>query len=90
MVQDAVKDDGTLQLTMIKMLLNTKDSSEALYWAKKFNIPREKWPWILSYEEEQNESESNIINNYFSLLFIIIHKIIKIVFIYNILLCRYK
>lgn len=90
MVQDAVKDDGTLQLTMIKMLLNTKDSSEALYWAKKFNIPREKWPWILSYEEEQNESESNIINNYFSLLFIIIHKINKIVFIYNILLCRYK
>ncbi|KAG9435663.1 exonuclease mut-7 isoform X1 [Apis mellifera carnica] len=58
MVQDAVKDDETLQLTMIKMLLNTKDSSEALYWAKKFNVAREKWPWILLYEEEQNESES--------------------------------
>lgn len=58
MVQDAVKNDETLQLTMIRMLLNTKDSSEALYWAKKFNVPREKWPWILLYEEEQNESEN--------------------------------
>lgn len=74
MVQDAVKDDETLQLTMIKMLLNTKDSSEALYWAKKFNVAREKWPWILLYEEEQNESESN---NYFLLLLLFI-KLLKL------------
>lgn len=69
MVQDAVKNDETLQLTMIRMLLNTKDSSEALYWAKKFNVPREKWPWILLYEEEQNESESN---NYLLLLLVVV------------------
>lgn len=74
-MQDAVKDDETLQLTMIRMLLNTKDSSEALYWAKKFNVPREKWPWILSYEEEQNESESN---NYFLLLLLLFIKLLKL------------
>ncbi|XP_033311571.1 exonuclease mut-7 homolog isoform X2 [Bombus bifarius] len=58
MVEDAVGNDHTLQLATIKMIMNAKDAAEALYWAKKFNVPREKWPWALIYEEEQNECES--------------------------------
>ncbi|CAK9829011.1 Exonuclease mut-7 homolog [Anthophora retusa] len=57
MVQDAVGDDETLQFGIVRMLINAKDASESLYWAKEFNIPKEKWPWALTYEEEQNENE---------------------------------
>lgn len=61
LVQDTVGDDEALQLAMIRMLINDKDASEALYWAKRFNIPRKNWPWSISYEEELNECEGNII-----------------------------
>ncbi|KOC63420.1 putative exonuclease mut-7 like protein [Habropoda laboriosa] len=57
MVQDAVGDCEALQFGIIRMLINAKDASEGLYWAKKFNIPKKQWPWSLSYEEEQNENE---------------------------------
>lgn len=81
MVQDAVGNDQTLQLATIKMIMNAKDPAEALYWAKKFNVPREKWPWALIYEEEQNECESN--NNSSLILHVVS-------IIYKISLCRYK
>lgn len=81
MVQDAVGNDHTLQLATIKMIMNAKDTAEALYWAKKFNVPREKWPWALTYEEEQNECESN--NNSSLILHVVS-------IIYKISLCRYK
>lgn len=81
MVQDAVGNDHTLQLVTIKMIMNAKDAAEAIYWTKKFNIPREKWPLALTYEEEQNECDSS---NNSSL----ISHVVSI--IYNISLCRYK
>ena len=60
MVQDAVGDDHTLQLAIIRMIINAKDAAEALYWAKKFDVPREKWPRAILYEgKEQNEYEGN-------------------------------
>ncbi|XP_017762785.1 PREDICTED: exonuclease mut-7 homolog isoform X2 [Eufriesea mexicana] len=57
LVQDTVGDDEALQLAMIRMLINDKDANEALYWAKRFNIPKKNWPWSISYEEELNECE---------------------------------
>lgn len=64
MVQDAVGNDHTLQLAIIRMIINAKDTAEALYWAKKFDMPRERWPfeikWAILYEgKEQNEYEGN-------------------------------
>lgn len=61
MVEDAVGNDQALQLSFIRMLINAKDSSEGLYWAKKFNIPKEQWPWALLYEEEQSENQGTFI-----------------------------
>ncbi|KAK1123956.1 hypothetical protein K0M31_006985 [Melipona bicolor] len=59
MVQDAVGDDHTLQLAIIRMIINAKDTAEALYWAKKFDVPREEWPRAILYEgKEQNEYEA--------------------------------
>ncbi|XP_017880434.1 exonuclease mut-7 homolog [Ceratina calcarata] len=51
MVQENVGNDRTLQLAMIRMLINVRDAAEGLYWAKRFNIPEEQWPWAISYEQ---------------------------------------
>ncbi|XP_076762319.1 exonuclease mut-7 homolog isoform X1 [Xylocopa sonorina] len=55
MVEEAVGNDKTLQLDMIRMLVNAKDATEALYWARKFDIPKDQWPWAVTYEEERLE-----------------------------------
>ena len=43
--------------TMIRLLINAKDAKEGLYWAKKFDIPKEQWPWAITYEDEHIECE---------------------------------
>ncbi|XP_076649699.1 exonuclease mut-7 homolog isoform X2 [Halictus rubicundus] len=52
MVQETVKDDRDLQLDLLRMLMNVKDAKEGLFWAKKFDIPTEKWPGPILYEAE--------------------------------------
>lgn len=59
MVQETIGDDNKLQLHMIRLLINAKDAKEGLYWAKKFDIPKEQWPWAITYEDEHIESEGN-------------------------------
>lgn len=59
MVQANVGNDRTLQLAMIRMLINAKDPREGLYWAKRFNIPEEQWPWSISYEQTLLESAND-------------------------------
>ncbi|XP_076676382.1 exonuclease mut-7 homolog [Andrena cerasifolii] len=56
MIQEAVGDDRKLQLEMIRMLINARDAKEGLYWAREFDIPKEQWPWAISYELENEES----------------------------------
>ncbi|XP_043248920.1 exonuclease mut-7 homolog isoform X1 [Colletes gigas] len=57
MIEEAVGDDRQLQLDMIKMLINANDNKEGLYWARKLNIPKEQWPWAISYEADHIEIE---------------------------------
>ncbi|XP_076248872.1 exonuclease mut-7 homolog [Calliopsis andreniformis] len=59
MVEEAVGTDKKLQAAMIRLLLNSKDSKEALYWAKKFDIPKEQWPWVLTYTAENTKDEND-------------------------------
>ncbi|XP_015429829.1 PREDICTED: exonuclease mut-7 homolog [Dufourea novaeangliae] len=52
MVQEAVGNDRNLQLNLIRLLINVRDATEGLYWCREFNIPKEQWPWAISYEAE--------------------------------------
>lgn len=62
MIQEAVGDDRKLQLEMIRMLINARDAKEGLYWVREFDIPKKDWPWAISYELENEESNSNYLS----------------------------
>ncbi|EZA46919.1 hypothetical protein DMN91_004839 [Ooceraea biroi] len=59
MVREAVGDDAKLQADLLVMLVNASDVQEGLYWAKEYNIPKEKWPWAIAHTEEQNRQRIN-------------------------------
>lgn len=60
MVEEAIGDDAKLQAELLLMLINVNDPQEGLYWAKKHEIPRERWPWAITYAEERNK-QSNVL-----------------------------
>ncbi|XP_033340040.2 exonuclease mut-7 homolog [Megalopta genalis] len=56
MAQEAIGNNKKLQLDLLRLLVNVKDAREGLYWAKKFDIPKQQWPWAITYEAEQIEA----------------------------------
>ncbi|XP_078040798.1 exonuclease mut-7 homolog isoform X2 [Augochlora pura] len=56
MAQEAIGENKKLQLDLLRLLINVKDAREGLYWAKKFDIPKQQWPWAIVYEAEQMEA----------------------------------
>jgi len=58
MVREAVGNDAKLHTDLVRMLI-ASDVQEALYWAKEYDIPKDKWPWAITYADEQNR-QSNV------------------------------
>ncbi|KAK0079127.1 hypothetical protein PV325_001691 [Microctonus aethiopoides] len=63
MVHEAVGSDANLQLNLIMIIVNY-DTEEALYWALEFNIPRNQWPYAITYDTKtplpiDNSTENN-------------------------------
>lgn len=59
MVSEAVGIDPELQLDLLPLLIHFNDAQEGLYWAKRFEIPKNQWPSDMVYIDEQN-AQSNI------------------------------
>lgn len=53
MIREAVGHDIKLQLETLKSLSMVGEIKEGLYWAKTFNIPKEQWPWAISFHADQ-------------------------------------
>ncbi|XP_047368206.1 exonuclease mut-7 homolog isoform X5 [Vespa velutina] len=60
MIREAVGHDTQLQLETVKSLSMVGETKEGLYWAKTFNIPKEQWPWAISFQAEQYSDEINV------------------------------
>ncbi|XP_035736312.1 exonuclease mut-7 homolog isoform X3 [Vespa mandarinia] len=60
MIREAVGHDIQLQLETVKSLSMVGETKEGLYWAKTFNIPKEQWPWAISFQAEQYSDEINV------------------------------
>ncbi|KAF7381207.1 hypothetical protein HZH68_016082 [Vespula germanica] len=60
MIREAVGHDAELQLETVKLLSMVGEIKEGLYWAKTFDIPKEQWPWALSFQAEQYSDEINV------------------------------
>lgn len=54
MVREATGNDRNLQANLLLMLINIDDVEEGLYWAIEFNIPKNQWPWAITFAQEQN------------------------------------
>ncbi|XP_047368203.1 exonuclease mut-7 homolog isoform X3 [Vespa velutina] len=63
MIREAVGHDTQLQLETVKSLSMVGETKEGLYWAKTFNIPKEQWPWAISFQAEQYSDGFGIAND---------------------------
>lgn len=58
-MKEAVGDDAKLQAELLTMLVNINDVQEGLYWARKYEIAKEKWPWVIA-NAEKRYGQSNV------------------------------
>jgi len=61
-VREAVGNDAKLHADLVRMLI-ASDVQEALYWAKEYDIPKDKWPWAITHADKQNR-QSNVSSSY--------------------------
>ncbi|XP_066592164.1 exonuclease mut-7 homolog [Prorops nasuta] len=57
MVKEAVGDDPKLKVDLLYLLTQANETQESLYWARAFNIPKNKWPWAVSHLAEQSQND---------------------------------
>jgi len=62
MVREAVRNNTKLHMDLVRLLI-PNDVQEALYWAKEYDIPKDKWPWAVTWADEQNK-QSNVSSSY--------------------------
>lgn len=62
MVREATGNDVNLQTNLLWMLINVDDAQEGLYWALEFNIPRDQWPWAITFAEEQDMQSNALLS----------------------------